>query len=143
VRKLAEGDYGKGYTELLSKLTTVGDVSEEDFRAQLHFLETERGGDYCILVVEDEGKSRIMGTGTLLVEHKFIHACGSVGHIEDIVVLPEARGQGLGHRVVAALIKEAGERGCYKVILDCAEKNVGFYEKVGMERKEVQMVKYL
>ncbi len=30
--------------------------------------------------------------------------------------------------------------GCYKVILDCAEANVSFYEKCGLTRKEVQMV---
>ncbi len=32
------------------------------------------------------------------------------------------------------------ERGCYKVILDCAEHNVAFYEKCGLTKKEVQMV---
>lgn len=34
----------------------------------------------------------------------------------------------------------AKEAGCYKVILDCAENNVAFYEKCGLTRKEVQMV---
>lgn len=33
------------------------------------------------------------------------------------------------------------EAGCYKVILDCSEDNVPFYEKCGLTRKEVQMVK--
>lgn len=36
----------------------------------------------------------------------------------------------------------AKEIGCYKVILDCSEGNVGFYERCGLVRKEVQMVKY-
>ena len=31
--------------------------------------------------------------------------------------------------------------GCYKVILDCAEANVVFYEKCGLTRKEIQMVR--
>ena len=83
-----------------------------------------------------------MAAGTLIVEHKFIRGCSRVGHIEDIVVLSEARGQGLGLRVVSALMEEALRLKCYKVILDCDEKNVGFYEKLGMKRKEVQMVKY-
>jgi hypothetical protein len=40
-------------------------------------------------------------------------------------------------------LKHLGLRaGCYKVILDCAEKNVGFYEKLGFVRKEVQMAHY-
>ena len=52
------------------------------------------------------------------------------------------RGQRLGQRLVEALLAAARERGCYKAILDCAEGNVGFYERCGLTRKEVQMVKY-
>ena len=76
------------------------------------------------------------------MEHKFIRGCSRIGRIEGVVVLSEARGQGLGLRVVSALMEEALRLKCYKVILDCDEKNVGFYEKLGMKRKEVQMVKY-
>jgi len=32
--------------------------------------------------------------------------------------------------------------GCYKIILDCSEKNVPFYEKCGFKKKEVQMAFY-
>ena len=31
---------------------------------------------------------------------------------------------------------------CYKVILDCNEKNQGFYEKLGFKKKEIQMAVY-
>ena len=31
--------------------------------------------------------------------------------------------------------------GCYKVILDCAEANIVFYEKCGLTRKEIQLVR--
>jgi len=58
------------------------------------------------------------------------------------VVHPEARGQGLGKRILLHLIAEARTRECYKVILDCAVDNRGFYEKVGMTEKERQMVLY-
>ena len=43
-------------------------------------------------------------------------------------------------RLVDALIDASHAMGCYKVILDCAEKNVSFYEKCGLARKEIQMV---
>lgn len=33
--------------------------------------------------------------------------------------------------------------GCYKVILDCSEDNVRFYERCGFVRKEVQMAAYI
>ncbi len=43
-------------------------------------------------------------------------------------------------RVLAALLDYAREAWCYKVILDCSDQNVAFYEKCGFEKKEVQMV---
>ena len=43
-------------------------------------------------------------------------------------------------RIIEDLLQQAAELGCYKVILDCAEHNVGFYAKSGFVRKEVQMV---
>lgn len=42
--------------------------------------------------------------------------------------------------VIEALMAFAKEAGCYKVILDCGESNVAFYEKCGLTCKEVQMV---
>lgn len=36
---------------------------------------------------------------------------------------------------------QAKEVGCYKVILDCSEDNVNFYQKCGFTKKEVQMVR--
>lgn len=44
--------------------------------------------------------------------------------------------------LVAHLLEQARASGCYKVILDCTEHNVGYYEKCGLTRKEAQMVKY-
>lgn len=46
-------------------------------------------------------------------------------------------------RVIAALVAYAQSQGCYKVILDCADSNVPFYERCGFTRKEVQMVSYI
>ena len=48
-----------------------------------------------------------MAAGALIVEHKFIRGCSRAGRIEGVVVLSEARGQGLGLRVVSALVEEA------------------------------------
>lgn len=46
-------------------------------------------------------------------------------------------------RVIAALQHLAQVLGCYKIILDCGEHNVAFYEKCGLRKKEVQMVQYI
>lgn len=56
-----------------------------------------------------------MGTGALVVERKFIHGLGLVGHIEDIAVSRDQQGKKLGLRIIQAL-DAVGERvGCYKV----------------------------
>lgn len=34
------------------------------------------------------------------------------------------------------------EKGCYKVILDCDEKNTAFYEGLGYKRKATHMALY-
>jgi hypothetical protein len=46
------------------------------------------------------------------------------------------------YSLIAHLVERAQAAGCYKVILDCAEQNIGYYEKCGLARKEVQMVRY-
>eukprot|EP00873_Tetraselmis_striata_P029832 jgi/Tetstr1/450096/TSEL_037141.t1 len=141
VRCLEQSDYAKGYLQLLSSLTTVGDVSEAQFSERFRELEA-RKPDYRIAVIEDTAKSQIIAAATLLIERKFIHQCGSVGHIEDVVVDPGYRGQRLGQRVVADLLQFSKQAGCYKTILDCSDDNVPFYEKCGLTKKEVQMVVY-
>ena len=91
----------------------------------------------------DLDKQEIIATATLLIEMKFIRNCSKCGHIEDVVVDSTYRGLRLGLRVVEALMEAAKEAGCYKVILDCSESNAPFYEKCGLTKKEIQMVRYL
>jgi glucosamine-phosphate N-acetyltransferase len=141
VRKLEVDDFGKGFVSLLAQLTTVGDISQEEFTGR--WWELNDNPDYYIAVAEDSAKAQLLGTAALIIERKFVHSCGKVGHIEDVVVDGAARGHKLGQRLIDSLVQVAREQGCYKVILDCAEHNIPFYEKCGLSRKEVQMVKYL
>ena len=60
-----------------------------------------------------------------------------MGHVEDIVVGNEMRWQGLGQRLIKCLMEVAWASGCYKIILDCQESKVGFYETCGFERRGV------
>ncbi|CAI5530966.1 unnamed protein product, partial [Closterium sp. Naga37s-1] len=85
------------YMELLSQLTTTGTVTEEQFKDRFALL-SQRSSDYRIVVVEDTVSNRVVGTGTLLIEFKFLRSCGKVGHIEDIVVHSSMQGKHLGHR---------------------------------------------
>lgn len=68
IRALGRGDYATGFLDCLRVLTTVGDISEEQFSARYDWLQGQDGG-YFILVIEDDA-SRVVGTGALVVERK-------------------------------------------------------------------------
>lgn len=141
IRRLEISDKRRGFIELLKQLTTCDDVSDKDFEARFQELRS-LGDDHVICVIEDATSGKIIATGSVFIEKKFIRSCGKVGHIEDIVVDSSARGLNLGKRVVSFLVNHAQSVGCYKVILDCSMDNRAFYEKCGFKQKEVQMVRY-
>jgi glucosamine-phosphate N-acetyltransferase len=67
------------------------------------------------MLVICDGDDRVVGTGSLIVERKFIHSLGLVGHIEDIAVEKGQQGKKLGLRIIQALDFVAAQVGCYKV----------------------------
>ena len=85
-------------------------------------------------------KKKVVAYGSIVIENKIR---GQVaGHIEDIVVDKECRGMGLGKKIISFLINIAEKENCYKVILNCKNKYVKFYEKYGLKNHAIQMVKY-
>lgn len=82
---------------------------------------------------------RVIGTASGYVEHKFLHGDSQVGHIEDVVVLDNYRGMGVGSRLVKHLVSWFRAHSCYKAILDCEKHNAPFYEKLGFHQKCIQM----
>ncbi|MCJ1335791.1 Glucosamine-phosphate N-acetyltransferase-like protein [Bachmanniomyces sp. S44760] len=140
IRPLQSSDYHAGMLDVLSVLTTVGEISEKAFTERYNWMKS-RGGEYFVLVVLD-GKGKVVGTGCVFVERKFIHNLGMVGHIEDIAVAKDQQGKKLGLRIIQALDYVAEQVGCYKTILDCSEANEGFYVKCGYKRAGLEMAHY-
>lgn len=131
-------------------LTTVGDISQSEFASIVEYWNTvtisplfSDGKDQNIYkynpYVITDGTDRVVATGNVIIERKVIHRGGLVGHIEDIAVAKDQQGKKLGLILIQQLSEVAKEAGCYKVILDCDEKNVGFYEKCGYKRAGVEM----
>lgn len=141
VRPLASDDYARGHLRVLSDLTSAPDIGAAAWSAQ--FARQRAAPDtYFPIVFVDVHTDQIVACGTLFVELKFLRAGGAVGHIEDIVVHKDGQGKGLGKRVIEVLTEVGRRRGCYKVILDCSEKNVPFYEKCGYHKAGEQMAVY-
>jgi glucosamine-phosphate N-acetyltransferase len=124
VRALEPADLDRGFLESLAALTQV-DLTPEAARS----IVAEMPSNSCTLVAQVHGK--IVGTATLLIERKFIHGGGRVGHIEDVSVHGDHQRQGIGTALVEHAIKTARRAGCYKVILDCFDELVPFYERMG------------
>ena len=137
-RKLEKEDYNLGYLSLLEQLTHVGDISVEDWNNRYEEIQSNS----CIQIWVIVDKDSIIATGTIIIEPKFTHNIGRVGHIEDIVVHKDKHGLGFGKKIIDDLVNIARNSGCYKVILNCSDKNIGFYEKVGFTLKERQMAHY-
>ena len=138
IRLLEPTDYHKGFLHVLSQLTNVGDITEQQFLKRYEELLSTRD-TYFVFVIEDLDKQQIVACATLIVELKFIHSCGAVGHIEDVVVSDQYRSKNLGVKLIEMCKTVSKERSCYKVILDCTEKVVPFYERCQFDKKGVLM----
>jgi glucosamine-phosphate N-acetyltransferase len=129
-----------GFLDTLRVLTTVGQPSYATFLERYNYI-SSIPFTYFILVILDPSET-VVGTGAVIVERKFIHNMGLVGHIEDIAVAKNQQGKKLGLRIIQALDHVAKEVGCYKSILDCSEANEGFYVKCGFKRAGLEMAHY-
>ena len=82
----------------------------------------------------------IVATAKLLIEIKFFD---NIGHIEDVVVDVNYRGQGLGVKIVNNIIKFAKDNGCYKVVCSCIDSLEKFYSNTGLELSGITMSKFV
>ena len=138
IRELREEDLSNGFIETLSNLSEVGELAKDTTRKREILMEIKEK-NYRIVIAEDNQNHQIIGSATLLIEQKFIHNGGKAGHIEDVVTRKGYEGKGIGREILKELIKIAKDNECYKIILDCDEKLVKFYEKIGFKKHSIMM----
>ena len=129
VRELKKDDLWNGFLTSLDSLREASNIEKD--KAEKIFKKIDANEDHIIAVAELDGK--IIGSTTLLIESKFIHKGGMVGHIEDVVVNNNYQGKGIGEKIVRFLLEYAKKRGCYKTILDCSDDVKPFYQKMGFK----------
>ncbi len=129
VRKLQKEDLLSGFLQTLDSLRQASNMDKKT--AEKIFDKINSNPDHIVAVAVIEGK--IVGSTTLLIETKFIHNGGKVGHIEDVVVDKEYQRKGIGEKIVMYLLRYAKDQGCYKTILDCTDEVKPFYEKLGFK----------
>ena len=129
IRELRKEDLWNGFLTTLDSLRQASDIDRN--KAEKIFEKINLNPDHIIVVAELGGK--IVGTTTLLIEQKFIHGGGLVGHIEDVVVDKNFQGQKIAEKIIKYIFEFAKNRGCYKTILDCTDDVKPFYEKLGFK----------
>lgn len=139
------------------------------YEVRFRELQAERD-KYFVRVIEDKTTGKLVASATLVIEKKFVHGNGLVcikhltcawlrrlgilrmslliAHTAALILVWSAFRHSWHpdlnvHRIIEDLRRIGEAAGCYKVILDCSEKNVGFYERCGFKRKEVCMAWYV
>jgi len=111
------------------------ELTEEGFKTVLNNL-CDFGKIWLLI---DDKTHKIIGTSTILFEYKFINNGGVVSHIEDIIIKNEYKNKGCGRFLLHFLKKQAQEKGCYKMILNCANEYINFYKKCGFVESNTEM----
>jgi GNAT superfamily N-acetyltransferase len=91
----------------------------------------QRDGGYRLLAAWTGGT--VLALAGYRVQENLIH--GRFLYVDDLVTATEARGTGIGARLLAAVAEEARRAGCVRLVLDTGLDNVlahRFYYRQGM-----------
>jgi glucosamine-phosphate N-acetyltransferase len=130
IREIEEKDFERGFLQSLDSLRMASDLTQD--KAKEVFNKIKLNPNHKIFVAQLG--DRIVGSTTLIIEPKFIHKGGLVGHIEDVVVVKDFQSKGIGEKLIHASLDYAKNQGCYKTILDCSDDVKPFYEKIGFKK---------
>ncbi len=126
IREMVFDDVYRGFMETLSSLAPVSLTPVEAIRVfQL------RAANVCMRTFVAIMEGRVVGTASLLIERKYLHKGSLSAHIEDVAIHTSMQGRGVGRALIKHATDCAKELGCYKVILDCGDNLIPFYEKSG------------
>lgn len=81
--------------------------------------------------------NEIIGTFELLIMDNLAHSGMPSGILEDVVVRPDFRGQGIGRKMMRFAIKECKKAKCYKLMLSSNIKRIHahkFYESLNFKK---------
>jgi GNAT superfamily N-acetyltransferase len=103
--------------------------------AREHFGRFRDYPNYRVLVALEGGS--FAGTYALLILDNLAKRGARTGIVEDVAVLPECQGHGIGRAMIEHARAECRAAGCYKLALSSNLKRDGahqFYDALGFER---------
>lgn len=108
-------------------------LSVED--AQKIFAQQSQYPDYHVFLAELGNEA--VGTFALLVMENMAHMGAPSAVVEDVGVLPDLQGKGIGKKMMEYALQYAQEKGCYKMSLSSnlrREQAHQFYESLGFKK---------
>jgi len=118
--------YRKDYMACLADGFNAPDIS--NFQFDIVFQLKLNQGHIMLGYVNDSDV--MVSIATVIKESKFIHRGSVVLHVEDVCTKKEYRQLGYSTLLLKEVDVIAKEVGAYKVILDCADSNVEFYQNL-------------
>jgi ribosomal protein S18 acetylase RimI-like enzyme len=111
-------------------------------QARAIFAQFARYPSYRLWVACD-AQGEVIGSYALLVMHNLAHMGTPAAVVEDVVVHPQHRSQGMGRQMMEHARTLAREAGCYKLALSSNQQRTrahAFYESLGFERHGISFV---
>ena len=130
IRKVEEKDLLRGFLTSLDSLKKASDLNENKAKDVFNKIKSNPNHLVFVVILDD----KVAGSTTLLIEPKFIHQGGNVGHIEDVVIAKEFQSSGIGEKLINFVLEYVKKNDCYKTILDCSDDVKPFYEKIGFKK---------
>lgn len=121
---------------LLKQLTDSPVIDREKFITIINNLPENH--NIYVYILDD----KIVGMITIFTEQKLIHNARCVAHIEDLVVDKNYLNKGIAKQLINYCLNSIDTEKYYKIILNCSENLISFYEKFGFDKKNIQMSKY-
>ena len=87
-------------------------------------------GSFAFAVVVDKKSGKAIGMGRIISDGI------SDAYIQDLVILPEYRGQGIGKQLLTALLERCSSQGILWIGLIAEPDQDGFYSKLGFKQME-------
>ena len=128
--ELIKDDYH--YLDFIFKFSNFKyETNEKEFEKYLNNIEKNKLGK--IILLKEKETKKIIGAGTILILYK-IHN-NPIGEIHDVFIDEKYRKLGLGKKIIDYL-RNIGLNNykCYKIILNCLDYNVSFYEKCDFQK---------
>ncbi len=126
IRKIEHSDYHKGHLSLYHQNFTI-DPEKINYEDYVNYINNQVKNNYYIFVCELNNK--IVASATCYIEVKLLHNFGKVAHLEDVITDKNCRNNGLGKKIINYCCDFAKNNDCYKIILNCSNENIKFYEK--------------